>query len=831
MEYINNFIRITFIAILTFLKVTSISGTTTNFEFEYDLSNVEINQISDNAGQRFEIINMEGLRNSGEYMEPLLPRATKIFRVPSSAYDFHVEIKNLGMSKTFKLDYPLCPMENIEAGISNTFTSGNNNLGPSYLLSKITPGIDAFNEFILNGDEHYIEVSFSPVCYNGPEKIVTIYSYIELELSYSEGHDSKLFSQLQSPGNIRMFKVEDYINSEVAYQQNKLVSSSHFDNLCSTYIILVPEELKPSVMRLAHWKEQKGYNVVIKTIEEIICNPIYSVGSSAKCFDKESSVREWLKTIYKSYGAAYCLIVGDYRTSSPIRKFKNGSTDLSDPNHQLYLPTDVYFSDLVTEWDFTKDNSGIYTTINSGRGFSPTISVGRLLASKSSEIENFTDKVILYELYPGLGDASYLNRAFLGRHYDSVRYNRENLNLFDSIPGLQVTQIDGNIDSKLANIYPKPKEVLDVLKDVGIASLQYHGSPISLTLCNLNVSGWPDSRYIVALSDYTSFHSRFSADKDNGLDLIGNKTKPSIIYSLACTIAPFDCYFSKHFPDLENVPDTLHTFAGAFTVSKDFGGPVCLANTREGFFSVSSILEQEFGKYINKGYSIGIAEGLSKINLTGSSSSHNQVRLVHSIIGDPEIRVWTKEPSYVNFTSLFNEEGIILKYISLNNANIGISCGLSHEIRNYTSFTGDLTIPVKTMIGGENYTEIASVYLSNFNAWPETFLYPMSDSISGFTKTYNVNRFYIGKHDMPIHCPILRIGDKSRIEIDSYTNISSSSGIEINHGGSLILNALEKASLKDDVVRTGGSLNIVSKRSVLDKGFTVEKGGSLTINK
>lgn len=810
------------ICMVVCMHTIQMQGASINYKFEYNLENVKVNSLANYSEGMFDFLEIEGLRNLASDSEPLLPRESRIFRVPNNAMNFSVRIVSLGESKILSLNYPLCPMRDVKAGDNEKTASDNIEFGPSYQLNQIMPDAEIVDTFFLNGNEHYVNISISPACYNGPEQIVTIYSSIEIELTYSESNGIQRVSEMESVQTPRMFHFEDYVPATGSVTPELLSSQS--ESLPSTYIILVPENLQDAVTRLGEWKQQKGYNVIIHTVEDILKKPLYAIGSSSKCFDKESSVREWLKQVYSTYGAFYCLIVGDYRTSAPIRKFKGCRNDLSNPNDNEYLPTDAYFCDLVSDWSFTKDSSGLYSSYYGVSSFSPTVSIGRLLASEKEEIENFIDKVILYELYPGLGDSAYLTRGFIGRHHDSISSNSNNENLFNNLTGFNLTQIDAKTAEKLVDVTPNSIDVLECLKNVGLGTLQYHGSPISLTLSQAQ-SDWPNAHYIMALKDYRHVHNdTFLGDSQNGMDYINNRFSPSIMYSLACTLAPFDERFYDQFPGLADIQTKSHTLSGIFTVAKDFGGPVFLANTREGYFRSSAAMEREFGKYIEMGYSVGEAENLSKI-----WSTNNHIRLVHSIIGDPEIKIWIRNPNFLNSQIRFVDKNILIGSSFLEDVTLGISLGEYNDRQLYSSLNGGFIISLKDIILRYGVKDLVSIYLSQKEIWPETFLIPVSEKVMNTSKSYYVSRFVIGGNGKFCNCPVLKLASNSNVSIFSYTNINSSSGIDVQEKGSLILDAFEKITLEGDTVQEGGQLKLTANSVELGKGCQISSGGTLTI--
>ena len=70
------------------------------------------------------------------------------------------------------------------------------------------------------------------------------------------------------------------------------------------------------------------------------------------------------------------------------------------------------------------------------------------------------------------------------------------------------------------------------------------------------------NRYLIAKKKYRLLFERYSHDA-TGLDELTNFTKPAIMYSLACDVAPFDNIF---YSELSTLNEKLYTIAGSFTV-------------------------------------------------------------------------------------------------------------------------------------------------------------------------------------------------------------------------------------------------------------------------
>lgn len=197
---------------------------------------------------------------------------------------------------------------------------------------------------------------------------------------------------IQYTGNIPILSL-NYIDS-IYYSHENNNFSYLYPNY--DYIIITVDSLKRSLKRLSAYKRQKGYNVGIVTVEEIISEdtslPWYQNIKANQMNDSARIIREYLKYAYCIGDAKFVILAGK---DVP---FKYGWFNS--------VPTDQYYIDLSSEWE--KPYLETY----------PELFVGRIIAKKTHQIKNFTDKLLRYELNPGNGDYTYLKKALYTNGYD-----------------------------------------------------------------------------------------------------------------------------------------------------------------------------------------------------------------------------------------------------------------------------------------------------------------------------------------------------------------------------------------------------------------------------
>ena len=419
-----------------------------------------------------------------------------------------------------------------------------------------------------------------------------------------------------------------------------------------SYLIVTTPELKHSLRRLAALKGQKGYGVEIVTMDDVMNDSTANQGDIIQRADGSfhiafnddaGKLRQFLKRCYSKYGTQYVLLAGK---SLPFREksFYKTST-----------PSDLYFSDLNADWsaDTVEKNPELY--------------VGRIMPRNDQQVNNYTDKLLRYELNPGNGDRSYLSRALFTEGHDAHIYNEIGYvsHYFENL--FNYTATSDTMTEKTSGIkYPSGVDIVNKINNTkyGYLSFHNHAYPSGLlTYGHRSDTTCQDDKPYHFLWAIDSVRLTDSIDisgdlpSGNGLNNLTNKIFPSVGYSTGCTTMPFDtpAYFESN---------TLN-FGESFTLGKDYGGPAFLGNTREGYFNLSAHLEMQFTSLLSsKAYfkekKIGILEAFSKVNFSYDHIGHpegndtitdfNYFSCVHNLIGDPEFEIWTDTPQ--EFTNI-----------------------------------------------------------------------------------------------------------------------------------------------------------------------------------
>ena len=676
----------------------------------------------------------------------------------------------------------------------------------------------------LNNGEHYLLVGMNPVEWDYANDCLLVFQNLKFQINSCDYIDNVLGNRSNKNeldfGGINYVSTNDMFYEVSADEMFKERRSSSY------YVIITPQKFERFLMPLIKWKEQKGLEVKVGIVEQILQDPNFKIGSNDDCFDKESSVREWLKSLYKSFGGFDCLIIGDYRSDAPIRKYYLGNKSSDDyswddyNDNDAYYPTDNYFSDLVSDWNMELMESGYYSTSVARADYNPSIRVGRLLCNGQQDICRYVDKLILYELFPGRGDTQYLKRGCLVRHADAVKYSSRDFSVFTNQSSFNVECIDDNSASAYDELYPKPDDVLQAVGRSGISSINVHANPQCFIIATCIPKNWLYN-VILARSDYNNMIG--TNINHIGMDVLDNFDSPGIIYTNGCHAAPFDAITNFHKTD--------YNLASSYTVAGKYGGVSVLANTRAGNFGSGARLEKEFGKALRPGRTIGEAINIAKINYPLPDPF---IISKLNLIGDPNLEIWLDNLKENDFSLSTEGDNLVLSGLDTLDYRYGIKY---RDIQNQgwvTSASPENRLDLSSLGIESSSNGIGSLFLRNGSYFPIAILFTKGQLVTDQSDIFwcvdakaNGQSINDSTHESALH---LNLGSGTNIELNILRDFYSSSGISLQDGANLKIKADNKVVLDGDAVLPDSKLIVDADEIVIKRNFVVKLGGEAYFN-
>ena len=648
------------------------------------------------GGVTYSTVAYEGLFNGGAPGTPSLPVDYLKFSVPWNATNFTVTA-NLSNSTLVSLGYMVYP--NQQPRLMSDTTGWSITLPDSiaYLPNVYHPSNSnsawVVDEGFLAGENHIVTVAVMPVAYyhrrttNADRKMIRLSQSIDITLSYdlsdslamypiirqntalrSEGY--RLTQSLvvnpanvvndaptsMTPDTLIVINPGSGVGGGLRYEIDS--TAVYYDTLHITpsaeqmaeyqYLIVTTPEFKHSVRRLAALKRQKGYTVKVVTMDEVSSHPYVQYGDLIKQTDgtylavdttSTGKLRQFLKMYYNNYGTEYVLFVGNgvpYKYIPLLAK--------PESEYDSIAPSDIYYSDLNNDWSEM-----------SFHDFGAELYVGRILSTNENQIQNYTDKLLRYELNPGDGNYSYLKKALFSEGREFPGELSKMKRNFSSCYPYNIIMNDNEMGS------PTGKNIIDTINNnpVSFISIFNHGDSIRIRVYGDNKNNY--SSYFI--------YSANSLESGNGLNSLSNKYYPTIFYSLSCTTVPYDY--------------NGISFGEAFTTGLNYGGPVFIGYTRKTENLGIEELSYWFSWEITNGYpQMCQSNALSKMHAGNRfNNAYYQEAIENAYIGDPVLEMWTDEPQvYSNIVITRGDDTITVSGLNPDSTSIVSVCDYTNKI-------------------------------------------------------------------------------------------------------------------------------------------------------
>ena len=588
-------------------------------------------------GLMYNLLLYSGMVNEGDLGYPTLPKKEISIPVPYSAENISLSAERRNITSQH-IPYKISPAQmdiptllgNYErAFIPCDSVIYNSSLPfPSFCARIVSVPC-------IGKDKRSVRVELSPITYYPTSDLIEFAEEIDITVSYT------ISSNARTGNNNRSYTAND-------------IGIPFYE-----YCIITRDSLKHSFERLVAWRKQNGLNAGVVCLEDILNNP-YIVGDTvSNIYDNAGKLRQYLQYAYDSGTTKYVLFGGNAQIL-PIR-YGTGDNNCwtHDENNDYKIPSDFYFCELNSNWN--TDNDKYYGEPCDNLNYGGQLYVGRVLCTNSTEVENYTNKLLRYELCPGNGDTSYLTKVFF-QQSDQMQNYGEAQSVAGALGGNFTTikiveETPAPYDS--ITVSPYGKDVIDSMRvNYGYVNLYGHGQPYAIAVKTnsryYNGYGWDhncDSCCCITSTDEAKVYVQDIIHEDgNSLTCLDNKDYPMFAYSISCTITPFDLFHS-----ISEIPN----MGQSFTLGKDYGGPVLVGNTRYGFTLSSHYYHKKFNNYI---INEPVGKSLLFARASYCSSSVNPHFLAHSsnLIGCPFIQLWTDIPNLFNASLSYNANSYVI---------------------------------------------------------------------------------------------------------------------------------------------------------------------------
>lgn len=462
-------------------------------------------------------------------------------------------------------------------------------------------------------------------------------------------------------------------------------AESKIRNGNNKYVIITSSTYSSSFASFADFKTKQGYNVLIKTVEDIYSDPAFNG------VDNQDEIRNFIKYTYLYLGTEYVLLGGDVEIV-PHRGFYVNAGGEIEPD----IPADLYYAALDrvgsgTGPDWDVDDNGRWGE-NSEADYYAEVYIGRISADSGTEFSSALNKQMMYQQSPVASD---LEKAIMAGE------------LLDSSPltwgGTYKDQIKngGTYDGYTTTGFPGSFTIQTQYERDGSWSWTDLRDKMNAGTNIINHHGHSSP----------NFNMKFYRSYVTNSNLTSNGTSHNfyIIYTQGCYPASFDNrwwdggYGSEN-GDLSDEYDPEDCIAEKFTTISN-GCVAFIGNSRYGWYLPggtdvgSQYLDRQFfdalfGENI---YKLGEMNDDSKED-GASQCSDSYFRWSYytvNLLGDPSLDVWTDTPgtltpSYAD-TINTNETQLFVN-VGVNGALVGLSQDGNHIGSGITDASGNVTI-------------------------------------------------------------------------------------------------------------------------------------------
>jgi hypothetical protein len=719
----------------------------------------------------YQEVSLQGLSKNRNEGEPNLPIKYVNIVIPYSSIVSDITITS-NKTEIYNLQKPILPTQkDIPIGLtSDVFIKPSQSI---YNNSTLFPTniIEVFHEGYYDHVNHVVTLAICPFEYNPKTNQLIYYKEIDFTVStktkkrsseqFYRNRDNRVQRLYEKALSSLVINPTSISTFQMPVSVKKTRSLSTFPNY--EYVIITTDDLEPHFFRFVNWKRRKGIDIGVVTLSYIYSN--FSSGDTISGIsDNAGSIRQFLYDAYLN-GTVYCLLAGDHLTV-PIRY---GYVYNNTTNSDYIIPCDYYFSDFNGDWNVDGDaNYGEWT--EDAPDFNPEIFIGRLMCSTKEHIDNWTEKVIIYESNPGNGDYSYLTRAF---YTEADQLQRDNcvttiassLSFITSDTVFRETY-GGVLDHNSANApeFPTGADVISEFNNnYGLVSFMGHGGPFNVAVATKGHNDGSATKERV----YT-YESYYPSLTGGSFESMTNQQYPNIYYSISCKNMPFD--------DLGHA-STIKNIGEGYTALFKTGGVAFLGNTRNGWVSTSPGLFQDFAGEISSGITnLGIAEANSIV-----SCSDRRLKYAHNLIGCPETSMWTAIPSsFTNVTVTESGNNVTINTGGVSDCKICVMSILDNgesywEVEDSASnhTFSSVVKPYCVTVTKQNYIP----YLYNQDVYIQNHTFTESTYISG-------RNIYVG-YDVTnsISYGNVTIKNGANIFFDAEQNFEIKNGFECELGG------------------------------------------------
>jgi hypothetical protein len=353
----------------------------------------------------FDNVELRGGAGLGQLGAPRVPRVVERVLVPAGAVPTGVELVAVDWT-TIPGRYNLAPAQPEVPLAMPGKTFKQPNYAPDaavYSANTFYPAsyVQLLESGTLAG-YRMASVELRPVRVNPVSGELQLATRIEYRVSYEAGsrdayvpsveqrdyYAGMVRAMVANPGDVNGFAPSVHRSATLS------LPSGHYE-----YVVISAPPLDTCFGRLTAWKTLKGVPATTVLLSYVTAN--YSG------YDIQEKIRNFIKDAYQNWGTRYVLLGGsaDHKTSGqniiPARDCWYVTQGVGYYNDEDTIPCDLYYGGLDGTWD--ADNDHVYGETSDSADMVSEVFVGRAPVYTVAQAQNFVDKTLTYEQDPPAG--------------------------------------------------------------------------------------------------------------------------------------------------------------------------------------------------------------------------------------------------------------------------------------------------------------------------------------------------------------------------------------------------------------------------------------------
>jgi hypothetical protein len=258
-------------------------------------------------------------------------------------------------------------------------------------------------------------------------------------------------------------------------------------------LIIAPSETIDGFADFVDWKRARGLATRLELVEDI--------DATESGEDLAARIRARIQRGVDEEGVRWVLLGADAPLVPVRRVYTWVEVDFEGAYYEDSIASDLYYADLDHSWD--GDGDGAYAEPGDGMDLLPEVAIGRIPARSAEQVEDYVDKLFLYERWPepdyqqtGLLLGEWAGQASGLDFYSSTALESWIVPLFPA--GFELTRLyeawenhEGALDNTISTQTEAFESGHNLVLNFGHGVASYIGNLSLSNLWNLQPSGRP----------------------------------------------------------------------------------------------------------------------------------------------------------------------------------------------------------------------------------------------------------------------------------------------------------------------------------------------------